>query len=67
MELYTKNIKFSPEHRDHQAKTQDNDGQRKASSGKDVLVGENRKSSVFVGIIFLHQLALLKIYGKRNF
>ena len=26
-----KNIRFSPEHRDHQANTQDNDGQEKAS------------------------------------
>ena len=26
MELHTKNIKFSPEHRGHQANTQDNDG-----------------------------------------
>ena len=27
MELHTKNIRFSPEHRDHQANTQDNYGQ----------------------------------------
>ena len=26
VELPTKNIRFSPEHRDHQANTQDNDG-----------------------------------------
>ena len=31
MELHTKNIRFSPEHRDHQANTQDNDGQVNAS------------------------------------
>ena len=26
MELYTKNIRSTPEHRDHEADTQDNDG-----------------------------------------
>ena len=26
MELHTKNIRFSPEHQDHQANTQDKDG-----------------------------------------
>ena len=39
MELDTKNIKFSPEHRDHQANTKDNDGQRKASRWKRCLGG----------------------------
>ena len=39
MELHTKNIKFFAEHRDHQASTQDNDGQRKASRWKRCLGG----------------------------
>ena len=39
MELDTKNIKFSPEHRDHQANTKDNDGQRKVSRWKRCLGG----------------------------
>ena len=46
IELYTKNIRFSTEHRDHQANTQDNDG---ASNGNNVLAGEYRKSPVFAG------------------
>ena len=33
-ELHTKNIRFSPGHRYHQANTQDNDGQGKASGLK---------------------------------
>ena len=46
IELHTKNIRFSTEHRDHQANTQDNDG---ASNGNNVLAGEYRKSPVFAG------------------
>ena len=39
IELHTKNIRFSPEDRDHQANTQDNDGQGKASGWKRCLGG----------------------------
>ena len=44
MQLHTKNIRFSPEHRGHQANIQDNDGQRKASN--------------LQAIMFLYQMAL---------
>ena len=43
MELPTKNIRSSTEHRDHKANTQDH------MDGKDVLAGESRKLSVFAG------------------
>ena len=33
MELHTKNIRFSLEHRDHQANTQDNDGWNRCLGG----------------------------------
>ena len=49
MEIHTKNIRFSPEYRDNQANIQDNDGQGKDQDGKEVFVGENRKSSAFAG------------------
>ena len=39
IELHTKNIRFSPEHRDHQANTRENDGQGKASRWKRCLGG----------------------------
>ena len=39
MELHTKYIRFSPEHKGHQAKTQNNDGQGKASGWKICLGG----------------------------
>ena len=39
IELHTKNIRFSTEDRDHQANTQDNDGQGKASGWKRCLGG----------------------------
>ena len=39
MELHTKYIRFSPEHKGHQAKTQNNDGQGKASGCKICLGG----------------------------
>ena len=39
MELHTKNIRFFPEHRDHQANTQGNDGEGKAWGWKRCLSG----------------------------
>ena len=63
MRLTTKNIRFSPEHRDHQANTQDDDGQVKASGQKrclGVCGGDIGGRLYLQDIIFLHQLALLK-------
>ena len=50
MELHTKNIRFSPEHRDHQVIKQTHKimmGKEKHRDGKDVLVGGYRRSFVF--------------------
>ena len=39
VELHTRSISFSPEHRDHQANTQDDDGQGNTSEWKRCLEG----------------------------
>ena len=54
MQLHTKNIRFSPEHRGHQANIQDNDGQRKASTfaGYHVFVPNGLIERYMEGVIF---------------
>ena len=47
MELHTKNIRFFPEHRDHQQTHKIMMDKEKHGDRKDVLVGEYKKSSAF--------------------
>ena len=57
MELHTKNIRFSPEHRDYQANAQDNDGPGKTLGWKKISCCENIESCLHLqAIVFLHRL-----------
>ena len=65
MELHTKNIRFFPEHRDHQANTQDNDGQGKAWGWKRCLSGGNIKGPLHLhAIIFFAPTSLIEKYTE---
>ena len=70
MELHTKNIRFSPEHRDHQVIKQTH----KIMMGKENIGMEkmswwgNIEGRLYLqAIIFLHQLALLKDVWETKF
>ena len=67
MELHTKSIRFSPEHRGHQASTQDNDGQGKDVMGKMSWWGNIESCLHLQAIIFLQQMALLNDMWKAQF
>ena len=69
MELHTKNIRFSPEHRDHQVIKQTHKimmGKEKHGMEKMSWWGDIEGRLYLQAIIFLHQLALLKDVWKTQ-